>query len=154
MAFCGKCGSPVGDGMSFCGKCGAPTVPPVPGAETPRPGTGLSHNAAAALAYLLGFVTGILFLVLEPHKNERFVRFHAFQSIFFNAVVIAYWIISTNLFFIGLGSFGFLFSIWSLVNALLFLAFFAYWLFLMYQAYSNQWYKIPVLGDIALKQAG
>ena len=157
MAFCGKCGSPVSEGMSFCGKCGAPinipaNVPPIPPAGG-GPATGLTSNVAAALSYLLGFITGILFLVLDPYKNDRFVRFHAFQSIFFSIAVTALWIVTTNLFFFGFG-FGFLFGVWSVVQALISLALLLYWIFLMYKAYSSERYKIPVLGEIAEKQAG
>ncbi len=42
----------------------------------------MDTNVVAALTYLVGFVTGILFLVLDPYKSNSFVRFHAFQSIF------------------------------------------------------------------------
>jgi uncharacterized membrane protein len=154
MAFCGKCGSPVAEGMAFCGKCGASLAPPPPGPAVPATGTGLSSNAAAALSYLLTFITGILFLVLEPHKNDRFVRFHAFQSIFFGVVTIVVWMLANSLFLFGLAGFGFLFRVWSLLYTLILLAFFLYWLFLMYKAYNREWYKIPFLGDLALKQAG
>ena len=55
--------------------------------------TGLSTHAAGALAYLAGAITGILFLVIDPYKTDRFVRFHAFQSIFFNIAWFALWIV-------------------------------------------------------------
>ena len=58
-------------------------------------GSGLTPNVAGALAYLLGFITGVLFLVIDPFKNDRFVRFHAFQSIFFNVLWIVFWILWT-----------------------------------------------------------
>ena len=50
-------------------------------------------NLAAALSYALGFITGILFLVLEPYKNNRFVRFHAIQSIIFSVACVAFSIV-------------------------------------------------------------
>ena len=58
----------------------------------PSASAGLKPNAAGALAYLAGIVTGILFLVIDPYKSDRFVRFHAFQSLFFNVAWIALWI--------------------------------------------------------------
>jgi uncharacterized membrane protein len=58
-----------------------------------QPGAGLTPNVAGALAYLLGLVTGIVFLVIEPFKNDRFVRFHAFQSIFVHVAFIVLWIV-------------------------------------------------------------
>ena len=97
MPFCASCGSPV-EGR-FCAKCGAamgaapagggpaPTYnPPPPVAATAG---GLTDNIAGALCYLVGFVTGILFLVMEPYSKKPFVRFHAFQSIFFCVAWIA-----------------------------------------------------------------
>ena len=58
---------------------------------SPAANAGLQANAAGALAYLAGIITGILFLVIDPYKSDRFVRFHAFQSIFFNVAWIALW---------------------------------------------------------------
>ena len=52
----------------------------------------MSSNVAGLLCYILGFITGIIFLVIEPYKNDKFVRFHAFQSIFFNVALIVFWI--------------------------------------------------------------
>ena len=49
---------------------------------SPRPPAGMDENVAAALCYLLGVLTGILFLVLEPYNRNPVIRFHAFQSIF------------------------------------------------------------------------
>lgn len=48
----------------------------------------MSDNLAAALCYVLGFLTGILFLVLEPYNKNKLIRFHAFQSIFLNLALV------------------------------------------------------------------
>ena len=61
-------------------------------AAPPVANSGLQANTAGALAYLAGIITGIIFLVIDPYKSDRFVRFHAFQSIFFNVAWIALWI--------------------------------------------------------------
>ncbi len=115
----------------------------------------MAPNVAGLLAYILGFITGILFLVLEPYKNDRFVRFHAFQSIFFNVALIVFWILWSILSLIlGVISFGFLGILMSLIAMLIFLAVFLFWLFLMYKAYNNERYMIPFIGEHALKQAG
>src|SRR5580698_8383176 len=97
MAFCANCGAAV-DGR-FCQKCGAPAgapgagPAPTPGAQplpppmtqpAVSPSVGMTDNMAAALCYLFGFITGILFLVLAPYNQDRNIRFHAFQSIFLN----------------------------------------------------------------------
>ncbi len=153
MAFCSKCGSPVADNAAFCGKCGA-GLSGGAGPAASQAGSGMSPNLAAALSYLLGFITGILFLVLEPHKNDRFVRFHAFQSIIFSVVVMIFWIVWSNLFWPAFGGFGFMLAIWGLVSTLVSLTIFLFWLFLMYKAYQNERFMIPVIGPIASKQAG
>ncbi len=74
------------------GSIPGPVPGPVPAAI---PAAGLTPNVAGALTYLVGAITGILFLVIDPFKTDRFVRFHAFQSIFFNLAWIAFWIVWT-----------------------------------------------------------
>jgi uncharacterized membrane protein len=116
-------------------------------------GSGMTSNVAAALAYLLGFITGIIFLVLEPYKSDRFVRFHAFQSIFLSAVLIILNVLWSNIFVAAFLSFGFLWTLFGFVWGLVRLAFFLLWLFLMYKAYRNEKFKVPFIGDLAGKQA-
>jgi uncharacterized membrane protein len=116
--------------------------------------SGLTSNIAAALAYVLGLVTGIIFLVLEPYKRDRFVRFHAMQSILFCVAAIAFsiaWSIVVNI-LVNI-------SAWTAValtpiGLLISLGFFLFWLFLMYQAYSQREFRIPFIGAIAEKQVG
>ena len=83
MPFCASCGSEVQG--KFCAKCGAPqgvsTAPTAPTSASAS-ASGLEENVAAALCYLVGVLTGILFLVLEPYNRNPVIRFHAFQSIF------------------------------------------------------------------------
>ena len=85
MSFCENCGRTLPDNSSVCPNCPSPTHQggAVAAAAIPASG-GLSPTAAGALSYLAGFITGIIFLVIDPFKTDRFVRFHAFQSIFFN----------------------------------------------------------------------
>ncbi|HEY6293543.1 MAG TPA: zinc-ribbon domain-containing protein [Terriglobia bacterium] len=148
MAFCAKCGAELNTGSAFCPSCGAPA------GGAPAGAAPLTSNAAGALAYLLGFITGIIFLVIEPYKRDPFVRFHAFQSIFLNVVVFAVFVlwgaVSGTLFFVSLG---FLWSLVALVWVLLRLAFFVLWLFLMYKAYNNERFMVPFIGPLAAKQA-
>src|ERR1051326_2215582 len=81
MAFCPNCGAAV-EGR-YCAKCGTAVdakVDPVPTPvvnTAPVSAAGLPENTAAALCYLLGFVTGIIFLVLEPYNKNKLIRFHA-----------------------------------------------------------------------------
>ena len=150
MAFCPKCGASVAEGSGFCGSCGAQTAAPGPSASSGA--GGLTSNVAAALTYVLGFITGIIFLVLEPYKDDKFVRFHAFQSIFFCVAVLAFWIIWNTVLFSG--TFSFMILILAPLSFLISLAIFGFWLFLMYKAYNNERFMIPVVGEMAAKQAG
>lgn len=108
---------------------------------------GLQENVACALCYALGFITGILFLVLEPYNKNRNVRFNAFQSIFMS---VFFAIVHYIVFFIAMASYG----IGFLLSPLISLAFLVLWIFMMYKAYNNQRVVLPVIGDIAQKQAG
>ena len=168
MPFCGNCGAEVTGG--FCAKCGTPMG--AAGAPGPAPGggpqfapgptggapsaAGLQDNVACALCYVLGLITGILFLVLAPYNQNRTIRFHAFQSIFFNVA----WIILHYAFAIVIGAMGyhllgFMFSILtSLIWLVIGLGGFLLWLFLMYRAYNNTPFVLPIIGPIAQKQAG
>lgn len=164
MAFCANCGASV-EGR-FCAKCGtqvdagapmgASGVPP-PGAQSYGPGAGtavqsggLTENVAAALSYLFGLITGVLFLAIAPYNQSRTVRFHAWQSIFFNVGLFVFWIAYTIVTII-LPSF--LSLILSLASLLIWLGTLCLWLLLMYKAYNNEKFKLPIIGDLAEKQA-
>ena len=97
---------------------------------------GLDENIAGALAYSLGWVTGAAFLLLEP--SNKFVRFHAWQSLIaFGGLSIA-WMISLSL-VVG--------AIFAFVVILPLSAFL--WLFLMFRAYRGERYKLPIAGEMA-----
>lgn len=156
MANCVKCGAAVA-ASAFCGACGqrmnveaaAPSMV-APGASAS--GVGLTMNLAAALSYALGLITGILFLVLEPYKNNSLVRFHAMQSVLFSAACIVFAIAWSVLIGILVSISGF----WVLtidlpLRLLIGLAIFVSWLYLMFQAYCGRKYLIPWIGDLAAK---
>lgn len=120
-------------------------------------GTGLDENVAGALSYLLGLVTGIVFYVID---DREFVRFHAAQSIAFNLVLIAAYIVLTVLQIVFSGIFlsgstgGFILG--SLVSLVLFLVWlvlfvggFAAWLYMMYKAYNGTTPRVPLAAGIA-----
>jgi uncharacterized membrane protein len=127
-----------------------PSGGPTPGYASPQPlaatSTGMSENVAGALCYLVTVVTGIIFLLIAPYNQSKFVRFHAFQSIFFFVSYIAVWIIVAVLAALTHG-------IGILLYPLIGLGFFALWLYLMYAAYNNKRVKLPIIGDLAEKQA-
>lgn len=152
MAFCANCGAQVTG--SFCPNCGAP-VAAAPGAgpgpasafSTPpqvnASASGLTPNVASALCYLVGLVTGIIFLVIAPYNTNKMVRFHAFQSIFLHVGVIVLFIA------LAIVTHGLAFFITPLIS----LCCFILWLYLMYSAYNNKMVKLPIIGDLAAKQA-
>jgi uncharacterized membrane protein len=150
MAFCPNCGSAV-EGK-FCAKCGASVglgsdPPSGPGYQTQTPGaggaSGLTDNVAGALCYIP--IIGIIFLLIEPYNRNRLIRFHAFQSLFLTAVAIACNIL------IGIltSMMWSMYFLWALVR----LAFFVLWLFLIFKTFSGAKVVLPVIGPIAEKQA-
>lgn len=154
MSLCHNCGTALSDSSPFCTVCGVPgssgaAVRAVPAASGLQPGT------AGALAYLAGFVTGILFLLIEPYKTDRFVRFHAFQSIFFNIAWIGLWMawIAVGL-VIGVLTKGLFFFIQLPIDLLLMATGFGLWVYLMYSASKGKTFRLPVIGTLAAKQAG
>src|ERR1019366_4967273 len=87
-------GRTLPDNSAVCPICPSPTPQGGAVAATAIPApSGLAPTTAGALSYLAGFITGIIFLVIDPFKADRFVRFHAFQSIFFNVAWIGFWIV-------------------------------------------------------------
>jgi uncharacterized membrane protein len=158
MAFCASCGTQV-DGK-FCPKCGAtigaggsapssasgPSVAPVSSAP-------MADNVAGMLCYILGLITGIIFLVLEPYSKNRAIRFHAFQSIFLNVAVIVIEIVFGIVFGIILrivGVFGlFLTVFWPIFG----LGCLVLWLYLLFSTYQGKTIVIPLIGPLAQKQA-
>ncbi|MBT9165167.1 MAG: hypothetical protein DDT22_01272 [candidate division WS2 bacterium] len=100
---------------------------------------GMGENLEGALCYFLLFVSGIIFLLIE--KDNKFVRFHAMQSV---------------LLFIPLAIVGFIVGMVPLIGWLagwaISVVTFGLWLFLMYKAFNNELYKVPIIGDIAEKQ--
>lgn len=94
-----------------------------------------NKNMMGAVAYLLGFITGVILLVVE--KEDKFVRFHAMQSI----------VVFGLLFLIGLIP-----VLGWVTGVILAPLSFILWLLLMWKAYQGEMFKLPVLGDFAEKQ--
>lgn len=143
MAFCNQCGAQIADGTTTCAACsGRPAAAPV------STGTGLTDNVAGMLAYVT-IIPAIVFLVVEPYNKSRFVRFHSFQSIFFSVAWTALWIVLNIVAHIPF--LGFLtVLIWPLVG----LAGLVLWIILLLKANQGQMFKLPVIGDLAMQQAG
>ena len=138
MAFCKACGQDIGT-ANFCSKCGAnqtapaQPVPPAAAAVT----EGLGENVAGSLCYVLGWITGIIFLLVD---KRPFVKFHAAQSIVvFGGLHAIHFLLRFTHFF--LFSFGF--------HALLGLVGFVLWIVLMIKALQHEMFRVPLAADIA-----
>lgn len=156
MSFCQSCGAALVDGGAACAVCAgrASSAGAVAAIHAPT-STGLQNNAVAALAYLGGLITGILFLVIDPYKTDRFVRFHSLQSIFFNVAWAAMWIAWMIVgLILGALTKGIFFLIEMPINLLLMVGGFCLWAYLMYSAYQRKTFKLPIIGALAAKQAG
>ncbi|MFC2009279.1 DUF4870 domain-containing protein [Chloroflexota bacterium] len=99
---------------------------------------GMEQNVAGLLCYIAGWITGLVFYLIE--KDNRFVRFHAMQSIVVFGVLTVASIVLSVIPVIG-WIVGWLLGVLALVL----------WIVLMVKAYQNQWYKLPWAGDFAEK---
>jgi uncharacterized membrane protein len=100
--------------------------------------TGLDENVAGLLCYVLGWVSGLIFILIE--KDNRFVRFHAMQSIIVFGTINVVGIV-----------FGWIPVVGVVVGSLVGLLAFILWIVLMVKAYQGDMYKLPVAGDLAEK---
>jgi uncharacterized membrane protein len=141
LITCAKCGTQY-EGQ-FCSACGTPAANVAPPA-VPASAAGLEPNIAAMLCYSLGIITGIIFLVLAPYNTNKATRFHAFQSIFMSASVIALQIVMSTIL-----PFGLLLILSPLVS----LGALGLWLFMLIKSYQGAKVVLPVIGPLAEQQA-
>ncbi len=108
--------------------------------EKKKTSLGLEENLEGLLCYVLGWVTGLVFLLLE--RDSKFVKFHAIQSLItFVALMVLGWIV------------GFIPFIGWFISALIGPLGLILWIVLMVKAYKNEMFKLPIVGDIAEQQA-
>lgn len=145
MAFCNMCGTQIPDGATTCANCAA-RMPSNP-ASAAIPGQGVTDNVAGMLAYVT-IIPAIIFLLIAPYNRNRFIRFHAWQCIFFAIAWTALWIVLS--FIAHIPFLGWLtVLIWPLVG----LAGFIIWIVLLIKANQGQMYKLPYIGNMAEQQA-
>jgi uncharacterized membrane protein len=144
VAFCKSCGQDIGT-ANFCSKCGASqsaaAAPALAAPPLAASSEGLAENVAGLLCYAFGWVTGLIFLLID---KRPWVKFHAAQSI---AVFGGLTVIRIGLLFmshlLGWAVFGLI----GLVSVVL-------WIFLMVKAYQHETVRIPIAADIADSLAG
>jgi uncharacterized membrane protein len=105
--------------------------------NTDRTSLGCDANVAAALAYLLGWISGVVLLLTE--RQNRFVRFHALQSILVFGTLSLAWFLCLSIPLLG----------WLISFILIPPVSAVLWLLLMFKAYQGDRFKLPVAGDIA-----
>jgi len=155
MAFCKACGQDIG-GAAFCPKCGASQGAAAPAAASGEsPTAGMEENVAGLLCYLFGWISGLIFLLID---KRPFVRFHGAQAIALNitffVVWIGFWIVTVVL---GLITTMLHFPVGFLMVFLfpvIVIGFIAIAIFCMYKAYQREKFKLPIIGNIVEKMVG
>lgn len=147
MAFCAKCGTQVAEGTTFCPNCGAPQTGAAAGGGAAA-GAGMAENVAGLLCYVVGWITGLIFFLID---KRPFVRFHAAQSIVvFGGLSVLLWVLGFVFAFAGLAGWAFL----GLISGVIWLVMLVCWILCMVKAYQGERFKLPVVGDIAENIAG
>ena len=138
MPFCSQCGTQLGDRAFFCGVCGGrQPVPGTPGVFRRDAGAGITPRKASMLCYVpfMGWVAAIFVLATERFRNDRNVRFHAFQGLYlFVAWLLVDWVITRVSFPLG---------------RILQLGVLALWIFMIFKASREERYSLPLLGELA-----
>ena len=157
MAFCKACGQDIG-GAAFCPKCGASqgaAAPAVAAGASDSPTSGMEENIAGLLCYLFGWISGLIFLLID---KRPFVKFHGAQAIALNiaffVVWVGFWIVTLVL---GLITALMHFPIGFLMVFLfpvIVIGFIAVAIFCMYKAYQHEKFKVPIIGNIVEKMLG
>lgn len=120
------------------------------GGSTGSGGSGLAPNVASLLCYVCTVITGIIFLVIE--KDDKEVKFHAWQAIFLGAGAIALSIVLNVLGFVFASIAGFLGILISILAFLVNIGIFIIWIIAMIKAYKGEHWLIPVIGNLAEQQ--
>jgi uncharacterized membrane protein len=137
---CPACKTETGSDSPFCPHCGANTTTGV-AAAVPSQQSGLSETAAGVVAYIT-IIPAIIFLVMEPYNRSPFIRFHAWQSIFFGISVAIIHFVLGVIPILG----------WILLVPVG-IALFIFWIFVMIKASKGERYKIPFIGNFAEQAA-
>ena len=156
MAHCTKCGAVIGDNAAFCGSCGAaqsvatPATSPVAAPVAAQ--SQMSENVAATLSYALGWLTGLIFYLID---KRPYVRFHSAQSIVvFGGLHILTFIVGA-VFGLSILTGGFVgFSMGLALYRILDVIALILWVLLMIKAHQGERFRVPVAADLSEKIFG
>ncbi|HWR51077.1 MAG TPA: zinc-ribbon domain-containing protein [Bryobacteraceae bacterium] len=149
MPFCTQCGAEVQDIDQFCSKCGArqagsrPMPPPGHAGSRPDPFAGMSERKASVLCYIpfVGWLAAIVVLASNRFRHERTVRFHAFQGLYlFVGWLLIEWVLGWMFF----GPFHRV-----PVVPMMKLGMVALWVFMLIKTSQDQFFSLPIIGDLA-----
>jgi uncharacterized membrane protein len=154
--FCPHCGANLAAAAAAAAAAPAAYAPPPAGYPPVQPAaaSGLSPNSAAAIAYLT-FIPAVLFLILEPYNKIPLVRFHSMQSIALNIVwfVLSCIVAVVSMFVAFIPGLRLMFFLFPMIHFGLFAVMFIVWLIAILKASKGEFYKLPIIGDFAMKQA-
>lgn len=143
MPFCCQCGNQILDTDQYCAKCGARQT----GARTAVDlAASFTPRTASILCYLpwVGWIAAIVVLASNTFRNNRTVRFHAFQGLYlFVAWLIVQWVFAPLSFFTRGPHIP--------IAGLLQLAILVVWIFMIIKTSQEQVYSLPVIGELAEK---
>lgn len=137
---CPNCGAVNAEGARYCSNCGYPLRTAEAQASSSETSVGLAPNTAAVLSYVLAWLSGLVFVLVE--KKNNYVRFHAWQSLITFGILAIAGAVLGRIPFIG----------WIFSSAIGVISF-VLWVMLMIQASRGQVYKLPWVGDLAERQA-
>ncbi|HUJ23499.1 MAG TPA: hypothetical protein VLX58_18325 [Bryobacteraceae bacterium] len=146
MPYCSSCGSAVNQTDQYCAKCGArqPGAAPKP----VDPLAGISPRTASILCYIpgIGWIASVIVLAADKFRNDRTVRFHAFQGLYlFVAWLIVEWVLSP----IFREFHGQVPRIDHLLQALILFV----WIFMIIKTSHEERYSLPIIGELAERSA-
>ena len=146
MPFCSQCGHKVDPRDVFCAKCDSRQ--PVPAPQPHDILTGISPRTASILCYIptLGWIAAVIVLATQRFRNDRIVRFHAFQGLYlFAAWLFVQWALKPIFRAIS-GEF-------LRVDHILEGVIMCLWIFMIVKAAHQEAYALPVIGELAQKSA-
>ena len=144
--FCPKCGVTVADGAGFCPQCGSSIQSPAPGGASAGGTSGLKENVASLLCYVAGWITGVIFFLIDKRSE---VKFHAMQSILIFGIATVFPIVRSLLNFIP-----FVGGLLGVINWVISVLSFVLYIVCIIKASKGEHYKVPFIGDWAEKLSG